>query len=376
MKSTLGKSLHQFRKPPPPVLFILLTSSHRLGYLPVKTSSKGEIEAIPPAASPSLSPQRTASSKQDTTEKLVDRLNEVETRSGSDESSSTRVTPQQHSEPARKFLGQNGTFSDEHSLIAQYCQKLHNGDLISSVPDSPLSLMAEIDAEQRHELEMMIRELETENADLQEEYKHLQASTNSNSSGAGSSAPNSSSSTSTYAGNGGNGVVPPMTSEAEILHEAKMLREHKDRLESRMKLLAVHNNQLEMQLGKLRTLLDPNPPSQNGSNGGGLLNNSIISNKTGTLNTKSVNPSQLATNSPILPHKMNGNKPEMPPSKEPPALPPRGVSIRGSSRDSSINGRKPPPPAVPPKRSSLTRSDLALFSAATENVSFGQTRLI
>jgi len=151
----------------------------RLGYLPVKTSSKGEIEAIPPAASPSLSPQRTASSKQDTTEKLVDRLNEVETRSGSDESSSTRVTPQQHSEPARKFL--NGTFSDEHSLIAQYCQKLHNGDLISSVPDSPLSLMAEIDAEQRHELEMMIRELETENADLQEEYKHLQASTASNS---------------------------------------------------------------------------------------------------------------------------------------------------------------------------------------------------
>lgn len=200
----------------------------------MKTSSKGEIEAIPPAASPSLSPQRTASSKQDTTEKLVDRLNEVETRSGSDESSSTRVTPQQHSEPARKFL--NGTFSDEHSLIAQYCQKLHNGDLISSVPDSPLSLMAEIDAEQRHELEMMIRELETENADLQEEYKHLQASTASNSTNSGASgagsAPNSSSSASTnynLTGNGGNGVVPPMTSEAEILHEAKMLREHKDR---------------------------------------------------------------------------------------------------------------------------------------------------
>ncbi len=36
--------------------------------------------------------------------------------------------------------------------------------------------MAEIDAEQRHELELMIRELETENAHLQEEYKHLQAS--------------------------------------------------------------------------------------------------------------------------------------------------------------------------------------------------------
>ena len=60
---------------------------------------------------------------------------------------------------------------------------------------------------------------------LQEEYKHLQASSTSN-----SSAPNSSSSTSTQPGNG---MVPPMTSEAEILHEAKMLREHKDRLEGR-----------------------------------------------------------------------------------------------------------------------------------------------
>lgn len=114
----------------------------------------------------------------------------------------------------------------------------------------------------------------------------------------------------------------------------------------------------------------------------------ITSNKTGTLNTKAVTASQLATNSPILPHKiMNGNNmAPAPPSKTdisngrvgpkgPPALPPRGVSIR--SRDSSMNrndqgmGIKPPPPAVPPKRSSLTRSDLALFSA--ENVSKSQS---
>ena len=32
----------------------------------------------------------------------------------------------------------------------------------------------------------------------------------------------------------------------------------------------------------------------------------ITTNKTGTLNTKAVTASQLATNSPILPHKMNG----------------------------------------------------------------------
>ena len=97
--------------------------------------------------------------------------------------------------------------------------------------------------------------------------------------------------------------------------------------------------------------------------------NAITSNKTGTLNTKSVTASQLATNSPILPHKMNGQCGVPPPDGngigprgEPPALPPRGVSRGSVSRDASLT-RKPPPPAVPPKRTSLTRSDLALFSA-------------
>ena len=192
-------------------------------------------------------------------------------------------------------------------------------------------------------------------------------------------------------------MVPPMTSEAEILHEAKMLREHKDRLEGRMRVLEVHNNQLEMQLGKLRTLLTSDGghgghggvggtgghPQRmtmtNGNNGMasaggghhvlGVIPASITSNKTGTLNTKAVTASQLATNSPVLPHKMNGNGPAPPHTTskdqnggggrgDPPALPPRGVSVRSATG-------KPPPPAVPPKRSSLTRSDLALF----ENVS-------
>ena len=44
-------------------------------------------------------------------------------------------------------------------------------------------------------------------------------------------------------------------SDAEILQEAKMLREHKGRLESRMKILEDHNSQLESQLGKLKMML-------------------------------------------------------------------------------------------------------------------------
>ena len=48
------------------------------------------------------------------------------------------------------------------------------------------------------------------------------------------------------------GAVP---SDVEILQEARMLREHKGRLESRMKILEDHNIQLESQLGKLKMML-------------------------------------------------------------------------------------------------------------------------
>ena len=48
-------------------------------------------------------------------------------------------------------------FSDEHSLIAQYCQNLHNGDVTSIVPDSPLQIMNELDSKHRQELELRVR---------------------------------------------------------------------------------------------------------------------------------------------------------------------------------------------------------------------------
>ncbi len=158
-----------------------------------------------------------------------------------------------------------------------------------------------------------------------------------------------------------------MSSDAEILNEAKMLREHKEKLESRMKILEEHNQQLVAQLGKLKYYLQDSPQPPTG------VAAMITTNKTGTLNTKSVTASQLATNSPILPHKMNGqyyNTPVGENTREPPALPPRGIPRPGSaSRDGSVSRV---PPAVPPKRSSLTRSDLALF----ESVSVSKIQLI
>lgn len=44
-------------------------------------------------------------------------------------------------------------------------------------------------------------------------------------------------------------------SEADMLAEAKLLRQHKGRLEARMGILEEHNRQLEAQLHRLRQLL-------------------------------------------------------------------------------------------------------------------------
>lgn len=44
--------------------------------------------------------------------------------------------------------------------------------------------------------------------------------------------------------------------ENDMIAEAKLLREHKGRLEARMQILEDHNRQLEAQLQRLRQLLD------------------------------------------------------------------------------------------------------------------------
>lgn len=52
-------------------------------------------------------------------------------------------------------------------------------------------------------------------------------------------------------------VSPHHTSEdSELIAEAKLLRQHKGRLEARMQILENHNKQLESQLHRLRQLLE------------------------------------------------------------------------------------------------------------------------
>lgn len=69
--------------------------------------------------------------------------------------------------------GSNSTpdSDDEHQLIAQYCMALPTNN--GAAPKSPVQVMAAMDAEQREELEAIIRDLEEENSNLQAEYQQL-----------------------------------------------------------------------------------------------------------------------------------------------------------------------------------------------------------
>lgn len=51
-------------------------------------------------------------------------------------------------------------------------------------------------------------------------------------------------------------VSPQSPRDAELIAEAKLLRQHKGRLEARMQILEDHNKQLESQLHRLRQLLE------------------------------------------------------------------------------------------------------------------------
>ncbi|XP_020277675.1 dystrophin, isoforms A/C/F/G/H-like isoform X3 [Pseudomyrmex gracilis] len=243
----------------------------RVGYLPVQTVLEGDA-----LESPAPSPQHSSLSQD-----MHSRLEMYASRLAEVELSRTRSNSTPDSD-------------DEHQLIAHYCQSLNGGDNIN-VPRSPVQVMAAMDAEQREELEAMIRELEEENATLQAEYERLRSKQTPG------STPED-----------GHGTRQP---DCDMIAEAKLLRQHKGRLEARMQLLEDHNRQLEAQLQRLRQLLDePNASSPS---------------KTGTLQTRSVTASQLATDSPA---KMNGHYHDSP-----------GGGNSNEGRVSSLE-RPPPPP--------------------------------
>ena len=92
--------------------------------------------------------------------------------------------------------------------------------------------------------------MEEENATLQAEYERLRSQQSPSMSFSLSSSPDETTPLPQGASNVSSDV------ERDMLAEARLLRQHKTRLEARMKILEEHNRQLETQLGRLRQLLD------------------------------------------------------------------------------------------------------------------------
>lgn len=134
-----------------------------------------------------------------------------------------------------------GSVDDEHTLIQQFCQTLGSESPVNQ-PQSPVQILKSVEKEERSELEHIIANLEEEQRNLQTEYEELKQQQILR------------------------GVKPlpspPFSPtqqnylDAELLAEAKLLRQHKGRLEARMQILEDHNKQLESQLYRLRKLLE------------------------------------------------------------------------------------------------------------------------
>ncbi|XP_078086589.1 LOW QUALITY PROTEIN: utrophin-like [Mustelus asterias] len=206
----------------------------RLGYLPVQTVLEGEnleipvtlISMWPEQYDPTQSPQLSQDDTHSRIEHYANRLAQMERTNGSLLTDSSSTT---------------GSVDDEHALIQQYCQTLGRESPISQ-PQSPVQILKSVEKEERGELEFIIANLEEEQRNLQAEYERLKQQQTLRD-------------------------IKPLPSptfsanqqnyhDAELLAEAKLLRQHKGRLEARMQILEDHNKQLESQLCRLRKLLE------------------------------------------------------------------------------------------------------------------------
>ncbi|KAM6083392.1 utrophin [Chlamydotis macqueenii] len=208
----------------------------RLGYLPVQTVLEGDnletpitlISMWPEQYDPSQSPQLFHDDTHSRIEQYATRLAQMERTNGSFLTDSSSTT---------------GSVEDEHALIQQYCQTL-GGESPVSQPQSPAQILKSVEKEERGELERIIADLEEEQRSLQIEYEQLKEQHLRRGINPLASPPDS--------------VVSPQhaSEDAELIAEAKLLRQHKGRLEARMQILEDHNKQLESQLHRLRQLLE------------------------------------------------------------------------------------------------------------------------
>ncbi|XP_049500524.1 dystrophin isoform X5 [Panthera uncia] len=208
----------------------------RMGYLPVQTVLEGDnmetpvtlINFWPVDSAPASSPQLSHDDTHSRIEHYASRLAEMENSNGSYLNDS--ISP-------------NESIDDEHLLIQHYCQSL-NQDSPLSQPRSPAQILISLESEERGELERILADLEEENRNLQAEYDRLKQQHEHKGLSPLPSPPEMMP------------TSPQSPRDAELIAEAKLLRQHKGRLEARMQILEDHNKQLESQLQRLRQLLE------------------------------------------------------------------------------------------------------------------------
>ncbi|XP_067116720.1 dystrophin isoform X2 [Osmerus mordax] len=217
----------------------------RMGYLPVQTILEGDnmetpvtlINFWPVEHAPASSPQLSHDDTHTRIEHYASRLAEMENRNGSYLNDS--ISP-------------NESIDDEHLLIQHYCQSLNQGSPLSQ-PRSPAQILISMETEEKGELERVLNDLEQENRKLQSEYDRLKKAHDHQGLSPLPSPPEMLP------------VSPQSPRDAELIAEAKLLRQHKGRLEARMQILEDHNKQLESQLHRLRQLLEQTDSKVNGT---------------------------------------------------------------------------------------------------------------
>ncbi|XP_029586912.1 dystrophin-related protein 2 isoform X1 [Salmo trutta] len=119
------------------------------------------------------------------------------------------------------------------------------GALDQDSPSGQQMLLIHLDCQDKNELQRTLARLENENRVLQGEWRRLKWRHEE-----AAAAPQL-----TEGGEGCPGSPTGGQQDEELLAEARVLRQHKTRLETRMQILEDHNKQLESQLQRLRELL-------------------------------------------------------------------------------------------------------------------------
>ncbi|XP_041076948.1 dystrophin-related protein 2-like isoform X1 [Polyodon spathula] len=190
------------------------------GYLPVQSVLEAES-----SETPSSSPRLPHADTHSRIEHFASRLAEMENQNCTFFTDS--LSPDESLDEDHYLLRHSSPTLEQDSLTGQHFGDGH--------------VLANFNCEDKDELERILARLENENRILQGEYRRLKWQ-------------HEEAAASPELADGAPGS-PMGLCDDELLAEARILRQHKSRLETRMQILEDHNKQLESQLNRLRELL-------------------------------------------------------------------------------------------------------------------------